>query len=214
MTRTHAKLAALLLALCAGSAGAQQLSLRGVTLTPVDPGIADADPLAVSLRVLRADYRLSTNFERVYEAKLDPKVFGAHLGAQADQTFFVRFAGGVAAVFPKSEYVRFQGGKLAAVPPGTVFSVGGPIEQLMGAPNYDSVHRADAPRSAQFVDLSARMPAVDAGPDRGVPSRAAPAKARREVHTAPAPARSIFEDEAYRCARLDALVNKALDDRR
>lgn len=202
------------IALHSRAAMAQSLSMRGVTLTPVEQGVADADPLSVSLRVLRPDYRLSTNFERVYEARLDPKVFGAHMGARADQTFFVRFAGGVAAVFPKSEYVQFRDGKLAAVPPGTVYSVGGPIERLLGAPSYDLMTRENSPRSAQAVDLSARMPATAAPVARDARAGSPVARQRREVHRSEPVARSIFEDEAYRCSRLDALVEQATRERR
>ena len=210
----HTPLTILATALIPSLAAGQILSMRGVTLTPIEQGIDDADPLAVSLRVLRPDYRLSTNFERIYEARLDPKVFGPQLAANADQTFLVRFAGGVAAVFPKSEYVKYRGLNYAMVPPGTVFSIGGPIERLMGAPNFDSLPKLDTAVSAQFVDRSARLPAPDSTSASTTSTSARTNPPEPQLRLARPTERSIFADEVYRRDRLDALTEQAINQRK
>jgi hypothetical protein len=204
----------LALAFTPSLAHAQTLSMRGITLTPIEQGIDDADPLAVSLRVLRPDYRLSTNFERIYEARLDPRVFGPQLAANADQTFLVRFAGGVAAVFPKSEYVKYRGLNYAKVPPGTVFSIGGPIERLMGEPNFDSLPKLDAAPSAQFVNRSARLPAPDSTSASTATASARNSTSEPQLRLARPTERSIFADEVYRHDRLDALTTQAINQRK
>ncbi|MFZ4574306.1 MAG: hypothetical protein ACOYN0_07895 [Phycisphaerales bacterium] len=202
-------LVVLLIAWAGSTAWAQQQTIRGVILTPVEQGVGDTDRLSVSLRVLRPDARMSTNFERVYEARLDPRVFGPQLAAGADQRFFVRFAGGVAAVFPQSQYVNYKGKTYAAIPPGTVYSVGGPIETLLGAPNFDSLARQRTAQSAQYVDRSARLPA--GGAMHPEPKSDPLAKQARD----PTPiARSIFVDELYRHDRLDVLMDVAVRSRK
>ena len=68
------------------------------TLKPVDPGVADVDPLGTSTRILPKDLRQPANFDRVYEVELNGK------------RFFVRAHGGVYAVFPRSDYVQTNRG--------------------------------------------------------------------------------------------------------
>lgn len=82
---------------------------------PVQPGVADTDPLGESLRRLSPSLRIDNNFEHVY--RLDP--------TDRNSPFFRR-AGGLYAVFPHSQYVLTREGVVAAVPPGTVYHFGRP----------------------------------------------------------------------------------------
>lgn len=189
--------------LASTSVRGQTLDVPGVTLKPVEQGVADADPLSVSLRVLRPDMRYSTNFERLYEARLDPRIYGPDL---ANQKYYVRFAGGVAAVFPQSEYIMFKGNKYAKIPPGTVYSIGGPLAQLMGAPRFE---REEAPRrinASQYASLDARKTIDRRAPSTKVDHARQPARHRIEREKSITPSRSIFNDDEYRKSRLEALL--------
>lgn len=202
------RFATMLLLLVAGTAHAQVLNMRGLELRPVEPGVADVDPLAQSFRLLRNDARLSTNFERVYE--ITSRSPGSNLAGVHDPRYFVRFAGGVAAVFPRSEYIATRRGPVAAVPAGTVFSIGGPIERLIGGGMGEQIARVNP----NYVDLSARMPATYSAAPASQPTLQAKPLARRvdaEEQRAPVnEPRSLWTDEAYRQRRIEALVEQAL----
>jgi hypothetical protein len=181
----------------------QTLDVPGVTLKPVEQGVADTDPLSISLRVLRPDPRYSTNFERLYEARLDPRIYGPEL---ANQRYYVRFAGGVAAVFPQSEYVMFKGTKYAKIPPGTVYSIGGPLAQLMGAPRFADKSEPARVNASQYASLDARKTIDRRAASTKVNNAAQPTRQQTQRERSITPVRSIFSDDEYRKSRLDALL--------
>jgi len=222
--------AATLVAMCAHTGLAQDLLMRGLRLTPIEQGVDDADPLATNLRMVRQDYRLSTNFERLYEARIDRGPFGAHLAGDREQTVLVRFAGGLAAVFPRSEYVRYGAYTFAAIPTGTKYSIGGAIEKLLNPGGFAVV---DQVRPAGFIDRSARMPRTlaaqyAAGPrpreasvltwTSGRPGEAVQGRANENTRAAKDERDSgrsveratIWTNEAYRVHRLSLLMDVAV----
>lgn len=90
---------------------------------PVEQGVGDVNPLGQSQRVLPVDLFVPTRFEKVYRLE-DVIRRGDGLspaGTEKGQTGFVRFSGGVAAVFPFSTYERTSRGNVATIPAGTVF---------------------------------------------------------------------------------------------
>lgn len=122
------------------------------SLKPVDPGVADVDPLASSGRVLPKDLRQPANFDRVYEVELEGK------------RYFVRAHGGVYAVFPRSDYVQTRRGAVPIVPAGTVFHLGTlPKNEVVSSP----------PEQAPPNPANAR-PARPGRQDQAAPSNAAP----------------------------------------
>ncbi|MCA9282497.1 MAG: hypothetical protein H6812_13850 [Phycisphaeraceae bacterium] len=82
---------------------------------PVQQGVADVDPLLESLRTYSPSLRQDNNYQHVYI-----------LDRNDPNSPFFRRAGGLYAVFPRSEYVLTSDGVVAAVPPGTVFHFGRP----------------------------------------------------------------------------------------
>lgn len=81
--------------------------------TPVDQGYGDVSPLQISLRVLQPSRRLDTAFEGLYR----------HPGLEGG---FYRQAGGIYAVFDRSEYIGTRYGSVPVIPPGTTFYIGTP----------------------------------------------------------------------------------------
>lgn len=80
-------------------------------LQAVDQGIADVGPLNSSLRVQRADLRIASGFDRVYQAPGQPDML-------------MRVNGALRAVFSESEYVRTEQGAMPLVPAGTTWIIG------------------------------------------------------------------------------------------
>ena len=147
-------------------------------LRRVDPGYEDVSPLGTSLRVPTLDLRHPTDFSGVYRAP-------EHVG----EGFFVRFAGGVAAVFRASDYIDVGGLGIPVVAPDTKYYIGG---------------LPSAPRAVEPTAQARRM--------RPEPSRVSPRPEPRGVNPVqesgtPEPGDgSMFEDEVYRRARLAALI--------
>lgn len=90
---------------------------------PVEQGVGDVNPLSQSQRVLPVDLFVPTRFEKVYrlEDVIRRGDAAAAPGNSSRPTGFVRFSGGVAAVFPFSTYEPTPRGKVATIPAGTVF---------------------------------------------------------------------------------------------
>ncbi len=110
-------------------AGAQDGTVRAgdgrVVLTPVEAGVRDASLLSAGGRALPVDLRVPSAFDRVF------RVSSSSLGAPPWRTdrprgpeLFARVAGGVIAVFPRSEYADATIGRVGIVPAGTVFHLG------------------------------------------------------------------------------------------
>jgi hypothetical protein len=134
------------------------------TLRPVDPGVADVDPLGTTGRVLPTDLRQPANFDRVYEVELDGK------------RFFVRAHGGVYAVFPRSDYVQTRGGVVPIVPAGTVYHLGS-----LPKTEFDPAHQDEA-----TLNPANAKPARPARRDDSAPSNAAPMPESAAARPAPA----------------------------
>jgi len=110
----------------------QPVDLRVSTLRRVDQGTADIGPLSTPGReLLRVELRQEDDFRSLYQ-----------IPASASSPFagwFVRRAGGVWAVFPRSTYVGGRFGPVATVPPGTQYLLRPPDGLLPeGADNSSS----------------------------------------------------------------------------
>jgi len=168
-----------------GSASAQCGGVFGCDptkgLRPVDPGYADVSALSNSLKVPAIDLRQPTDFTGVYHAP-------EHIG----DNMFVRFSGGIAAVFHKSEYIDVGGVGVPVVAPGTQYYIG-------GLPPAPKPYRPTEVARHHMVDLAVT-------PDRGTSRRH---EEREEIdldHATPVSG-SIFENELHRRARLSALLS-------
>lgn len=167
---------------CVCAARSQQSKL----LDPVDPGVADTGPLSVSERLMPADLRVPTAFERVY--RLTGKQDGR----------FARVSGAITAVFPRSQYVRTEYGDVPEIPTGTIFYIG-------GVPGERGVLSDDPPRRApNFFDTSAR-------PRSAAERIPAPSATDSPLSVAPArPAASLFTDDLYRRMLVADLLARAV----
>ncbi len=185
--------------------------IRGVPMRPVEAGLADVGPLSTSQRLMRADLRAPTGFERVYQVEGAVGPF-----SNLRPSYFVRMDAGVTAVFPTSIYSESQRGLEAAIPPGTIFSIGGPIETLFG------FRRGDRPRAVEGVTPVALLRAADrrAGARAGDPTtgqrEARPGAAERPATDAPQRAETpenapptIWTSETVRQRRVGELLERA-----
>lgn len=183
------------------------------TLKPVDPGVADVDPLGTSTRILPKDLRQPANFDRVYEVELNGK------------RFFVRAHGGVYAVFPRSDYVQTNRGAVPIVPAGTVYHLGSLTRHDTKALTADEppVHPAAA-KPARPSRRDQAAPSTAAPSPESAAAQPAPSARRREVQrqatepplsdaAPPVPrapeAASIWTSELLRVSRTGALLDQA-----
>lgn len=88
---------------------------------PVEQGVGDVNPLSQSQRVLPVDLFVPTRFEKVYKLQDVIRRGDGMQSSTANQSGFVRFSGGVAAVFPFSTYEPTARGNVATIPAGTIF---------------------------------------------------------------------------------------------
>ncbi|MFG0305352.1 MAG: hypothetical protein ACF8Q5_03965 [Phycisphaerales bacterium JB040] len=153
--------------------------------TPIDPATADADPLAASSRLLPADLRTPTDFDRVYRL---PTVTGPELFARIDR--------GLTAVFQRSDY-RPSG---ASVPAGTTWYIG-PLPEGLLAPRIGAGHSDLAARSRERAVEHLRV-ADRPKPDRALPGE--PATVATSSHPA-----MPWEGELHRRARVRELLHQA-----
>ena len=89
-------------------------------LRRIEQGTTDANPLEASQLVMPLDLRQPNDFETVYEIE-----------GPGGSRQYVRFAGGTAAVFPRSVYVPTRNGVMVDVPPDTRFYIGGVPESMV-----------------------------------------------------------------------------------
>jgi hypothetical protein len=196
--------------------------------TPVDQGLGDRGPLSQSLHDPRVDLRTGYGFEREY--KLDrPRLF-------AGPDYYMRQSGGLIAIYQQPNYTSVGGGLARAdIPAGTVYSIGGPVRQLIQTQPDSSTKPQRAPSTR--VDRSAAKPTTESA-RQAPPTHAAPTPTPRptaapETEPPPAPAhsvtrdlppdkpvppsalrdalppRSIWLDEDYRKQRIAALLDQA-----
>ncbi|MEZ6242313.1 MAG: hypothetical protein R3B57_04650 [Phycisphaerales bacterium] len=117
----------------------------------VDAGTSDVGPLSESLRMLPVDLRVSDDFENVYRVT----------DANGDERF-IRRQGALVAVFPRSEYIPTGFGPMAAIPAGTWFRIGEPLDVTGGGGSHSAIasrqriDRRVGQRPASVVD--ARSP--------------------------------------------------------
>ncbi len=106
------------------------------TLTPVEQGIGDADPLRMSLRVPSGDLQQGVAFEQVY---------------QGPDGMFYRVSGALYAQFDRSIYVPTAWGAAPVIPPGTIFYIGTPpslrsVDQKPPSITHAPQHASDETR--------------------------------------------------------------------
>lgn len=119
----------ILTALAAGAALAQGVpdDPSALRLERIEQGFEDVSPLATSLEQFNPELRQPTGFESVYRV---PGTDG----------LLMRRSGAVYAVFERSEYASSRFGDYPVVPPGTVYSIGAPSDDLIA-------HMSNGPRS-------------------------------------------------------------------
>ena len=130
---------------CAATAAiAQSLEQRGYV--PIEPMIADVDPLARSLRVQEPGLSLTGQYSPLFR-RVSPD------GALGDRVFFIQ--AGVVVEYDRSDYLLLENGDVLLVPPpNTLFHLGLPVTP--------SVSPYDRPlTSPQSIDtmLDARLDA-------------------------------------------------------
>jgi hypothetical protein len=182
----------------------QPVALQPLDWRVVDQGFEDVGPVAASLRQERADLRVPSGFERVYEV---PGVDG----------LLMRADGGLRAVFPRSTYRVTERGVRPIVPPGTVWTFGDPTPAFGANENLSeravgSVGRLAATESgpALAVSVSAAMRegvAPLATPVALPRASALPTDAPGGSDGAP-PRRLDMSDSFYRVARLRSIAKK------
>lgn len=173
---------------------------------PVQQGVADVDPLLESLRAYSPSLRLDNNFEHVYL-----------LDANDPNSPFFRRAGGLYAVFPRSEYVLTRDGVIAAVPPGTIFHFGRPETEstTANAPRNSAPLSVDRLRDTgasdqRHIGRQAPTPIVTNRLDRSAgASRQPDTESRSTPVEQLLPAKSaqgVMSDAQYRARRLAQIV--------
>ncbi|MBN8643941.1 MAG: hypothetical protein J0L61_01700 [Planctomycetes bacterium] len=124
---------------CVGASAAAQVA--SVTAPKrVQAGTKDRDPLTTSLEQIPPDFRQDDAFQGLYEIP----------GGRGGSGRFMRTAGGLHAVFPRSEYVNTGFGEMPVVPAGTVFYIGPPPSDEV--PQRPERSAAPAPETRGAID--------------------------------------------------------------
>ena len=112
----------ILTASLACSAGAQWVpdDPSALRLERIEQGFEDVSPLATSLEQYDYQLRQPIGFDSVY------RVPGA-------EGLLMRQSGAVHAIFERSEYVSTRFGEYAVAPPGTIYTIGAPSEELLAS---------------------------------------------------------------------------------
>jgi hypothetical protein len=201
MRRFSILVLALAAAMCGHDAHAQ-LAKRAA-LQSVDPDFGDVGPLRVSTRVLPVDMRSPSGFDRVYRV---PGSAGGVPGMDGGEERFARISGGLAAVFPRSDYITTKKGQYALIPPGTVFYIGGvptpsAIVGARPAPARGGAYSLSA-AARELPSMSAASGMVDLRVPEGQ-EIAPPVTLRPD---AAAPPQNVLADDQYRRARMRHLL--------
>lgn len=185
---------------------------------PVEQNVGDVGPLSRSARLMPTDLRVPLGFDRVY--RMPGSERGIASFGRAEEKF-VRFSGGLAAVFPRSEYVETPIGALATIPAGTTFYIGGMNNAALN-PGRGFAERADVSPLAvsnavgnQVGLLAMAQPANTQNAERADlrvrPTTAEPRTRARERgqmdRSSPSP--HVFTDAEYRNKRVRSLLEAA-----
>ena len=210
----HTTAALLGIALVAPLAGAQPSNWR--TLQPVEPGVADLNPLSASSRFLPIDLRQPTGFERVFRVPGSSRGVGT-LAPTDSNDRLARVSGAITAVFPRSDYFETKKGIRPGIPVNTIFYIGD--SPLFAGPRYDAPR--DLAANAAPTGVSLQLPTFLSGPASAAaqhadlrvrptdgPSFREDAQPLRP--DAPAPIANIFCNEQFRRARVRALLMSAV----
>ncbi|MCX5690088.1 MAG: hypothetical protein NTV94_09970 [Planctomycetota bacterium] len=182
------------LVLLGGGAGVAHAQF--IYLEPVEAGTEDVNPLRSSLKSVRADLRVPTDFERVYRVTGDVRAFGG-----GDEEMYARVSNGLVAMFPKSVYSSRT--RRAIIPPGTIW--------VLGAHARNGIAPVKAEESRGEVrPVDGR---IDVMTNQAVENR----RLKTDVVTTPRPRPTriievpcIFESESVRHQRVDARLDEAL----
>jgi hypothetical protein len=186
--------------------------LKQNILRPVDAGAADLHELAASNFQPGIDLTVPTRFERVYRLSDVKRMGNSWTGTGEtlqDSSGFVRFSGGVAAVFPYSSYRMGRRGTYAEVPAGTVYRLDlrpptpGEISLDRPSPSSYNYVATQNPRMARNL-AAVHEPATSPAPSRPVTSQ--PINSQPREAAAP---ESMWENEAYRAHVLASLLTVA-----
>ncbi len=222
--RTNTWRGVLVCVLAMSAAGVAQAQVGNrLQLEPVDPDHGDVGPLRVSTRSMPVDMRSPSGFDRVFRV---PGSTGGVGAMDVPEDRFARVSGGIAAVFPRSDYVDGKKGKYALVPAGTVYYIGG-INELQREVDakaamrpavrpgtFSSSASTAAPGEASTRVGRANPGQVDVGYlDLRVPDANSPeAQREREQERArlrpdaAAPPANVLADDQYRRARMRQLL--------
>ncbi len=190
-------------------------AIQPAPLRPVDQAVADRHALSVSLREVQGGLRVPDDFSEVFPVP-------------GYDDLFMRAAGSIHAVFPKSTYVPRRGVLVALVPDNTVHYIGRPSASDIAAwhgaaaPKRTSQGNPEAQGAAthfsQRVDTRVEL-RVDTQDERNGTVTDSARRARRTAakrpvqptarRASPAAARRIATDTGYRGRRLGALVRRA-----
>lgn len=143
----------------------------------VDPAVEDVGPLSRSLRLLDPGIGLPGSFERVEQVP-------------GHDELYMRIAGGLYAVFPRSLYVPTRAGDAALIPNDTIFYIGPP--PLLSEPMPPRPIEPESPRTIGSGSRVLHAEQPD-GPQPGDPDFQP----------------SIAEPTVYRSARLMELMRRA-----
>jgi len=92
----------------------------GLRLERIEQGFEDVSPLATSLEQYHYQLRQPSGFESVYRVP-------------GTEGLLMRRSGAVHAIFERSEYVNTRYGDYAVAPPGTIYSIGAPSDELLAS---------------------------------------------------------------------------------
>ena len=200
-------------ALATNIAGAQPANWRA--LQPIEPGVADLNPLSASARFLPVDLRQPTGFERVFRVPGSSRGVRT-LAAPSSDDRFARVSGALTAVFPRSDYFATKQGVRPGIPVNTIFYIGDSPLSALPAPTIPHELSANAAPNGVSLQLPPFLSAPASGPVQHADMRVRPAddlsfreNARPLRPDAPLPVANIFSDEQFRRSRVRALLTAA-----
>lgn len=172
-------------------------------LKAVEANVGDLGPLSLSLRLLQADLRQPTNFDRVYRA---PGQDGR----------LMRINGGLYAVFDRSLYAPTKQGLMPLIPGGTVFYIGRPsfLSDVEPAPAETKSNLLDPRSHSSHLQTRNEMGVRRASSVSGITSgsllhRSVGRGSGADARSRGVPA-TIINDTDYRAARIRQLMKKAV----